>query len=276
MRKLLFGITCSLIFLITACGGDKQQKVHSFVETFAGYVNAGQLDSIKVMYPEANFDSIVPLSTDSVKINETDGITRVDFGSGKWIEIQEGEDGNITIVNSKGIAAFPEDKMQLAVNTGMLNLEDTDVRTQELLNDTEYFAWLEKNFDHGDYVIQIKPGKYKNIWKPNWGEGSKGSITVTLTNLSDAPISGSDYFITYKTNESNGYTDDSRRNYTKNNKRKGIDLNPKESGTINLSEWETYKFYNFEIKPAEGKEQVLKYQFKPTGKEYQEYLDSKK
>ena len=155
----------------------------------------------------------------------------------------------------------------------MLNDSIGDVKAQELLKDDAYFEWLKKNYDNGDCVIQVKPGKYKSSYR---GEAVRGSITVTLTNLSDAPISGSDYVITYKTNESNGYTDNSRRNYTKSNTHKGIDLKPNGSGTINLSKWETYKFSNFGVKPVEGKESAIKKQFDFTGKEYQEYLDSKK
>lgn len=276
MKKLFYFATCGLIFITTACSGGaggKEQKAQTFAEAFAGYVNANQLDSIKAVYPTLNFDSIAPVATDSITINEVDGTTRIDFGGGKWIEVTEGEAGDVTVVNSKGIAVFPEDKLQLALNTGMLTPEVTDVKSQELLNDSTYFDWLSKKSNSGDCVIQIKPGKLKSTYR---GEAQKGSMTVTLTNLSDSPISRSDYTIAYKTNESNGYTDNSRRNYTKNNTHKGIDLKPNGSGTIDLSKWETYKFYNFEVKPVKGKESAIKKQSDFTGKEYQEYLDSKK
>lgn len=282
MRKLLLG--AAALFLMVSCGGngDKQaeenNKVQKFAEKFAGYVNANQMDSIKAVYPTANFDSVASLGNDSISISEIGPDSfKVNFTPAKWIDVKIGADGKMTVVNSKGIACFPEDKYQTAMTTGMLNDSTDDVKANELLKDDAYFEWLKKNSEKkSDYIIKISPGKYKNIWKPQWGEGSKGSITVTLTNLSDQAISGSDYSITYKTYESNGYTDSSRRNYTKNNTHKGIDLGPNKSGTITLSEWETYKFYDFKIKPAAGKEERLK--FKPTegGNEYQEYLKSKK
>ena len=272
-KTVLYPIALCLGFLgMISCSGEKQ-KVQTFAETFAGFVNGNQMDSVKMVYPSANFDSIAPLSVDSMSVSSAaDGLYKVNFGSSKWIEVKVTEDGTIVVLDSKGVAAFAEGKYEIAVSSGMLTDSIGDLKAHELLKDDAYFEWLKENYGNGGYVIQIKHGKCKNLWKSSWGEGSKGTITVTLTNLSDSPISGSDYFITYTTYESNGYTDESRRYYTRSNKHKGIDLKPKESGTINLSQWETYKFYNFEIKPIEGKEGALKYQFKPTGNEYQEYL----
>ena len=279
MRKIyLFAVFCLALAGMMACSGGKGNKMQDFANSFAGYVNANQMDSIKAVYPTANFDSVAPISTDSIAIDDDgNGKTfRINYSGNTWLDVEMSEDGDITVINSNGIAALPSDKLEIARNTGMITDSTPDVKKQTLLNDSTYFAWLDKNYGGGEYVIQVKPGKYKNIWKPSYGEGSQGTITVTLTNLSDQPISGSDYSIAYKTYESNGYTDYSRRNYTVNNTHKGIDLKPNGSGTIKLTRWETYKFHSFQIKPANGKEDQLKYQYKPTGKEYQEYLESKK
>lgn len=269
MKKiLLFAIP---LFILAACGGGSK-KVRNFAETFVNYVNEDQMDSIKVIYPTANFDSIAPISADSISVSEIgSGVYRVNFSANKWIDVKAGEYG-MTIVESRGIASFPEKKYEIAVNTGMVSDTTNDVRTQELLNDSTYFEWLKRNYSNGGNVIQIKAGKIKFFTKPSWGEASQGSVTITLSNLSDSPISGNDYYITYMTRESNGLTDNGRRDYNKANKHNGIDLEPKGSCSITLSKMETYKFFDFEVKPAEGKESVLNYEFKPSGNEYQEYL----
>ena len=87
--------------------------MQDFAESFSGYLKANQLDSIKAVYPSANFDSIAPLTADSIQITETNGIYRIDFGGNKWIEAKENEDGTFTVENSNGIAAFPRTNMKL-------------------------------------------------------------------------------------------------------------------------------------------------------------------
>lgn len=117
MRKIyLFAVVCLTIVGIIACASDKRNKgnkVQDFAESFSGYLKANQLDSIKAVYPSANFDSIAPLTADSIQITETNGIYRIDFGGNKWIEAKENEDGTFTVENSNGIAAFPRTNMKL-------------------------------------------------------------------------------------------------------------------------------------------------------------------
>lgn len=275
MKKTSFFLIATLIVcMLAACGGKK--KVHEFAENFAEYVTSGDMDSVRAIYPTATFDSLAKVPTDSIEITETDGTYKINYGANQWIEVKEGEDGTLTVVNSKGIARFPADKYRLAVGTGMMDASADDQKAKEMLNDSTYFDWLSKNYDNGDYVIQITPGKVKYISKWSWGEAWKGSITVTLKNMTDQPISGEDYTIAYKTRESNGCTDNSQRWYTKSYVTDGKDLAPKGTETITLSRWVTDKYSDFKVVPAAGKESKLKYEYKPTGKEYQEYLDSKK
>ena len=274
MKKLVFGITCSLLLVMVACGGGKKEKVKSFADTFAGYVNAGQLDSIKAVYPSVNFDSVAHVSTDSVKISDTDGITRVDFGGGKWIELEYGDSGDITVVNSKGIAAFPEDKLQLAINTGMLNDSTADTKAQDLLNDSIYFAWLnDKAKDSYENALTLTLGKSHGHW--GVGEGQwVNKWPVTVKNNLPITLGANDYKINYTlvgaAEESTNW-----KPWYMSGSTKGKEVGPGQSVEIILS-------HNYaEITKPKivlnlSIEEYLDKYYKPTGKEYQEYLDSKK
>ena len=272
MKKSFYGITCCLIFILTACGGGNQQKVKSFIETFADYVNADQLDSIKAVYPSVNFDSVSPISTDSVKISDTDGITRVDFASGKWIEIQEGEDGNLMVVASKGIAAFPERKYQLGIMTGMITDSISDTKIQKLINDSTYFDWLknkvQKEFQEGLSITVVnKTGRML-------GEGlfEKTQI-LTIKNNTDHDIFGRDYEISY-----NGIGNNDSEiggTYKISKGMQGVDVKAGQTTTQKLSSRGLSMKNPVAILTIPIEEYIIG-NYKPTGKEYQEYLDSKK
>ena len=73
-------------------------------------------------------------------------------------------------------------------------------------------------------------------------------MTLTVTNQSDSPVSGKDYYIAYKCKEDDG-TSESSQTYTSNLKANGIDLAPGASGHITLKRQSAYKFYDFKVKP---------------------------
>lgn len=268
-----FALILSLTGIIS-CGGGESRKIKSFGEKFASFVNTNSRDSIETVFPAADFDGYVPLSTDSITVKDNGGgLYTINYSSTRKIEVAVEKDGRIVVKNSKGIAAFPKEKFDLAKATGMINDDTDDLYARKLLDDDNYFEWLRMTYlNNGRYKIKITPGKTKELWKDMWGEAFKGTVTVTLTNLTDTPISADDYSISYKARESNGYTDETQRSYTKSHTRKGISLGPRETGKITLTDWLTEKYFDFEIIPANGKEELLQFAFKPTGNEYNEYL----
>ena len=269
MRKIcLYSLLCLGLISIYSCS-QNQKRVQTFADTFVGYVNGDQLDSIRSIYPTANFDSVSPLNSDSIQIAETDGVYHIDFGSTKWIEVKENEDGTFTIENSKGITAFPEDKYNIAVNTGMLNDSISDTKAQELLNDSTYFAWLnEKVSKELKESLKFSRGMIKTSGgEPNY------NITwpVTVTNKGNSTINGSSYYVATRWYS---YWGDGRPGKGTPITIKGEDLAPGETKTF------TFKQKAFALNPPTleynlSSKELLKL-FKPTGKEYQEYLDSKK
>lgn len=269
MKKIfLFAAVCVALSGMISCSGGKAKD---FANSFAGYVNAGQLDSVKAVYPTADFDSIAPLTTDSIEITENDGIYHIEFGSNKWIEAKENEDGTFTVENSKGLAAFPQVKYEIAVSTGMLNDSTPDTKAKELLNDSAYFAWLDdKAAESIQNVLSLNYGKPK-LRSSIYSEAVTGTLVCTVTNNSDKEIKGDDYSITYRQVAENSSDGSVPRSSIKR-KKKGVDVAPGQSVNITLSQRNCVGFKDVSVVSNNGDFT----HYKPTGKEYQEYLDSKK
>lgn len=273
MRRKIF--KSFLIFLgiigLISCGG-KMKEARIFGEKFASYANSNQMDSIRAVYPTANFEEVLPLSTDSISVEEEgDGNFRINFSSGKWIDIEIDGNGNITVLDSKGVAKFPEEKYEIAMQTGMLNNSTTDVKAQELLNDEGYFVWLSKNMKQPITLTKGKISKKSGVdLMGRMCEGAVERMTCTVTNNTDKPISGKDYEITYEYsywNCSDGSVPDGHAK----EKKKGVDLGPGESATINIAIMD-YGLKNVELKYNVPVEQLYNGMNPYTGNEYQEYL----
>lgn len=99
---------------------------------------------------------------------------------------------------------------------------------------------------NGELNIKINPGKmkFKDI---EGAEAFYGLMTLTLTNLSDTPIAGKDYYISYKAKAYDGTSDDAEE-YVVTLKAKGINLGSGESGKITLKRQDANKLYDFKIK----------------------------
>lgn len=273
MKKLFYFTIFSLILIINACGGDNKHNIKSFADKFAGYVNAGQIDSIKIVYPSVNFDSITPFPTDSFQITETNGIYKVEFEKGKWIEVKTENNGNLIVENSKGIAAFPTDKYEIAIKTGMLNDSIADVRAWELLNDSTYFSWLKDNLQkkfQEELIITVvnKPGRML-------GEGNyEINHIITVKNNTDYDLSGKDYEITSK---GEGNNDSGIGGTFKINKGiPGIDVKAGQTATKSSSSRGSTHLKNAKAILKIPINEYINNYYKPNGNEYQQYLDSKK
>lgn len=268
--KKLFYVMAACVLFIAACGGNNQ-KVQAFVESFAGYIENGQLDSIKAAYPTLNFDSFAGISLDSIQISDKDGVYHVECGNGQWIDVKEADGGNMYVEATRGVAQFPEQTLQMGISTGMIDDATTDVQIQERISDPAYIEWLkdkaQKEFQDG-LAVEVKNKTGRML-----GEGLY-QITqiITVTNKTDHDISGNVYDISYKGVGANDSEKGGSVSYKKGTS--GIDVKAGQSATKKLSARMTMKNPVAVLKmPIE--EYIVNY-YKPTGKEYQEYLDSKK
>lgn len=296
MRKTAFYILplCLGLLCLVSCGGNKK-KVHSFAESFAGYVNQGQTDSMKAMYPSAEFDMEVPLSVDSITVNKTDdpNIFKVDYSSSKWIEVKINENGSMEIVKSKGIASLPAADRQLAESTGMFAAAASDADLINMANDQDFRNWLsDKAYDNFTSQVTLKEGASSHNSKMDWddyGEYSKflqGQLIVEITNNSKTPIDASDYVVSF-TDKHWNCCDVEGWGYSKKTA-PGQTIAPGETVTVTLKtgfteHWNGWDAQRHSIKPVVtspsinwkiSKEAIIN-KYQANGTEYQEYAKSK-
>lgn len=280
MKKLLFGIAA--LSLIASCSGskkDNQQEedidISQFAETFANFVNAGQLDSIKALYPTANFDSVAPMTSDSITITENGADAyKINYTSGKWIDIKVDSDGKISVVDSKGIASFPREKYQTAMNTGMLNDSIGDVKTQDLLNDDSYFTWLKdraKKTTEGGLTLKGGKAKMGRVY----GEGMYAwTMVCNVTNNSPVKVDGDDYKIAYTLVYAGEEYNNWKPSYAKKSI-KGKDVEPGQTVSITISDkGDGLQSPKIVMNKKIKNDTATSNQY--SGNEYQEYLKSRK
>lgn len=276
MKKRIFFsfVLCLGLVGMISCGGNN--KVKEFGEKFASFANANQGDSIIAVYPDGEFDSYSFLPADSISVTEKgDGVYIINYGSDKWIEVSMNKNGVITVDNSKGIAAFPKDKYEIAAKTGMLNDTITDITARALINNDDYFEWLKKNMKQPIGLVKGKISKKFGV--DLYGRPCEGAVermTCTVTNNTKKPISGKDYEITYAYSYwtcSDGSSPDGHAKGKKN----GVDLAPGESAEIKIAVMD-YGLKNVAVQYNVPVEQLYEGMNAYTGNEYQQYLKEAK
>ena len=271
-RGILFGIA-ALALTVGACGGGEkkvspEEEVRDYGRYFVEKLAANQIDSIKATYPDiVKGDSLLPVKSDTIIVVESaPGKFDVTLAEGIILKVNRSEEGDITVAESKGLFAFPEDKVELAKKTGMWDDNLTDAQLAERMNDNDFFEWVSKKIVNSTKNI-ISIGKTHDDGSNPSGDPDVYRKYVVLTNNTDVPVSGSDYKTKWRweTWELSG-----------NNTESGKDIPPHGSVTI---KWKEGGDSGKEITGIKWNlsDQELKAKFASyTGKEYQEYLDSKK
>lgn len=185
--------------LLCACSG-KKKEVSNFAADFAQKVEAGKVDSLKMVYPAiADADSIaIKFVADSLKVDETDkdGVYSVSYGNGVTALMQRADDGRITVVETKGLFAYPKDKITFAQKTGALKPGINDAEKARIMADVESMA----EAIYEKYSARRK-GAIQNlgltITRDIMFMMDTGSGYYTLKNTTDKPISGNEYTITW-------------------------------------------------------------------------------
>lgn len=274
-KSTYFLIATVLVAFLGACGGGNNKKLNTFAESFAEYVTSGDMDSVKVYYPTADFDSLASVPTDSIQITDNDGVYKINYGSGQWIEVKIGEDGAITVVSSKGIASFPKDKYEIGIKTGMITDSIDDIKTQHLLNDSTYFSWLnEQTRKSYDNILTVSSGSVKK--SIDYAHDCyKLTLPITITNNSKEKFGPDDYEIAYSYNQSIWVGEGTFKPKNFSKKVNGKEVGPGESVTMSISVSGNSISNPHAVLKMPIEEYMAKY-YTPTGKEYQEYLDSKK
>lgn len=151
MRTIGGAVLVALTALVTSCS-DVKQEVKQFAADFATKVSNNQKDSLLAVWPDvAKADSLaLAFSPDSIVVEEaeTKGRFKVSFGQGANIVVKKGEDGNISISESRGLFAYPDSKLSFAKITGWIEKDMSDIEIAERFQDTLFVAGL------GDSILK--------------------------------------------------------------------------------------------------------------------------
>lgn len=281
MRKLISAATLAVLFCLLAgsCAGRKDLK--DFAKRVADNVYAGNMDSIKALYPEAAFDAVGfdgPFSEIKVGDEVEPGVVRVYFDTIAWIDVARTKEGHMLVKNSLGIASFPKLQQKIVKGTGMIDETATDNILTERLNDPDYINWLkDKAYEDVAGGLTLSLGKARE----NWGysldgmpcECSSVRVPCTITNDSGKRVSGKDYTIRFSYMIET-CSDGSSPPAKLTGSHKGIDLEPGASGTVTLAV-NGYDLKNPTIIFNANKEEYFQNEYQPKGTEYSEYLKMK-
>ena len=283
MKRFSF-VACAMSALaLVSCGeatGSSEEakekaldSVKVFAVNMATKVSKNQKDSVMMVYADAAKADSLALSfvTDSVKVAEIDSVTfSADFGGGKTISIKKDAQGKLTITESKGLFAYPENDLDFAKKTGMWTDSLTDAQFAERFATKEEFRkYLISTFDSYSPLVVKRGGtdSYEAVPGTNLIVSTQKFI---VTNRSDKPISGSEYNVrlTWFDNMSGDCQET----------KKGRDLAPNASTTyeVEYSGIGGMGAENCKVIYTTSKEQQFEKNFQPKGDEYQKFLNSKK
>ena len=166
--------------------------MRNYGKYFVEKLSANQLDSLKTGYPDiAKADSIIPVQTDTIMVVESaPGQYDMTLAEGITLKVSRSEDGQISVTESKGLFAFPADKVDLAKKTGIWDGNLSDVQLNERIKDEEFFKWLKK-------VKSIKSSDIIALGRTE-GDGYWTRGFKYVVNKTDQPIKGSDYQVIKK------------------------------------------------------------------------------
>ena len=262
--------------LIASCGkkATPEEEVRNYGKYFVEKLNANQLDSLKASYPDiSKADSLNTVKSDTIMVVESaPGQYDMTLAEGITLKVSRSDDGSISVSESKGLFAFPADKVDIAKKTGMWDDNLSDVQLNERMKDEEFFKYIQDQITKKTSNI-IKIGKFIETPADEWEPSNDGIGYQTLTNQTEILIEGSDYELVIKDFFSGAGMPAPEEGFSYS---KGKDIKPR--GTIRVDARDGMHFAHI-VKAIKWKltPEQLQEKFAPfTGIEYQEYLDSKK
>ncbi len=184
----LFGL---LVLLAVSCSKvNPEDQIKDQLLKMSDMIVENSMDSIELIYPQVKMvESLNPIDiTDEIVIKQNenkDGRYSVTLPSGISMLIDLDENGKISILKSKGLFAYPSDKMEIAKKTGMYDSNLTDEEMANRMSDQKFFEFIDKKMKKISKNI-IKVGKADSGWY---------IANYPLINQTDQDISGDDYQI---------------------------------------------------------------------------------
>ena len=280
MKKLFFFVPMLALVMLASCGDKLQKQVKNFATDFAQKVSKNQVDSIRAMYPDAaKIDSFaLAFNADSLTVveTETEGTYKVMFSKDADMLVECGEEGKMTVKVTRGLAAYPAEKMELALATGWISPELNDIQRQERFADTGFTDAL------ADIAMeQMKKTVVATGWDCTWDNVMNGlaALYVKVQNNSDQKISANDYTVTsIVTVRDNWGNVPPQRGHIST-----LDIKPHQTVRLRVNmddypvpESKSQISVNSTVNFNLSKEDLLARFYKPTGNEYKEYLNGLK
>ncbi|MCH5236617.1 MAG: hypothetical protein J1E95_02320 [Muribaculaceae bacterium] len=276
MKKLNSLWLFAIVLLITSCSEKKatpEEEVRNYGKYFVEKLAAAQLDSLTNTYPDiAKADSIFPIQSDTIIVVETTpGQYDLTLAEGISLQVNRTDDGKITVTESKGLFAFPDDKVEIAKKTGMWDDNLSDAQLNERMMDEEFFKYIQDQIKKKTSNI-LTVGKQVTPDPDMWD-----MYYYPIINSSNQQVDASDYEIIVW----EGYTiwdEESDKFLSGGGTRKEPGKTIPPHGKIKYDcvgtnhGGEIVKGINWKLTSEQLQEKFASY----TGNEYQEYLDSKK
>lgn len=275
--KTKIGVIGSVLagMLLVACGGQKKsEKVQQFITDFASIVKTDNADSITAYYPSATpADSLVQFNVESITVNpanEQETEFEVKCGDNITMTVSMTQEGKMRIESSKGLFAYAPQRMEMARKFGQWKEGATDAENSKRMNDAFFMQ-------------SVVPGIAKEIKenlqaRPTGGVTFNGPLGVKVTNNNPFRIDGGDYNVAYV-----------QTSYMRMMMQiaAGSERGTKPGATLAPNASKSYSVPNpmamagNEVSSASIKwklsdEEIVNKYYKPTGKEYEEYLKSVK
>lgn len=280
MKKLMPFFALSLIVSVgvISCGKklSPEEEVRDYGKYFVAKLNANQLDFLKAGYPDiVKADSLIPVQSDTIMVMESaPGQYDVTLAEGITLKMSRSDDGKISVTESRGLFAFPADKIDIARKTGMWDDNLSDAQLNERMKDDEFFKFIKNTkLDASKFITigKVKPGG--NNYYLNFYDYYRQN----LTNNTNTPINGTDYKVKINKSANYGNSSGGRSWYERSYTIPGKSIPPHSTTTYILKSTEFPEELEiidiiWNLSPEQLQEKFGAY----TGKEYQEYLESKK
>ncbi|MCM1292056.1 MAG: hypothetical protein NC111_04440 [Bacteroides sp.] len=279
MKLSILATACVATLAVASCSSHDDAAL-ALGQKVAGYVQNNAVDSLKAVYPTADFDSlafVLQIDTYDVKLDntKTGDTIRVNLGDRAWIDVLPDQSGELKVVASKGLAAYPDYLATLATESGLIDENTPDLEKSRLMADKEYFAYLD-TLGANSYTefITFSFNPDKKSWKTNAaGEMTELIQSVKVTNNSHLTLAPEDYVIEYAM-KTFGSADPEKFNFT--GTLGGVALEPGQTAEVTIEEKGYVELAAVKFSPKISLNKYMAgHGFKPKGNEYEQYKAGK-
>ncbi len=277
-KSVWYGLSpIALAIIISSCGDSvkPEEQVKQFAADFATKVSNNQKDSLAAIWPDvAKADSLaLTFVADSIRVEptQTAGQYKVTMGSADML-VTLAEDGKMTVGETHGLFAYPDDKVSMALATGWITKDLNDTQIAERFTDSLFVNSLADNLIAG---LKSKLRASCKCVSSNMSTFTK-TYAITVTNSNDFDVPSEAY--TILATEWGWDCDRLMDVPGKTKSLGGVMVKANSSATLPVPgtyDLEYSSGFKTNIRINYTKDQAVKNLLHPTGNEYNEYLEKK-